>query len=51
MFDYIGGSEESRSDGSMTEKSVLTEAEDLSCILDSFRSDGRFPADEIFLFG
>ncbi len=51
VFDYVGGSEESRSDGSMTEMSVLTEAEDLSCILDSFRSDGRFPADEIFLFG
>ncbi len=51
VFDYIGGSEESMSDGSMTGMSVLTEAEDLSCILQSFRSDSRFSEDEIFLFG
>lgn len=51
VFDYIGGSEESMSDGSMTGMSVLTEAEDLSCILESFRSDSRFSEDEIFLFG
>ena len=50
-FDYIGGAGKSMSDGSMTDMSVLTEAEDLSCILDSFRSDGRFSAEEIFLFG
>lgn len=51
VFDYIGGSEESMSDGNMTGMSVLTEAEDLSCILESFRSDSRFSEDEIFLFG
>lgn len=51
VFDYIGGSEESLSDGSMTEMSVLTEAEDLSCVLDSFRGDKRFSADDFFLFG
>lgn len=51
VFDYIGGSEESMSDGSMTGMSVLTEEEDLSCILESFRSDSRFSEDEIFLFG
>ena len=51
VFDYIGGSEENRSDGSMKEMSVLTEAEDLFCILDSFRGDKRFSQDEIFLFG
>ena len=51
VFDYIGGSEESMSDGNMTGMSVLTEAEDLSCILQSFRSDSRFSEDEIFLFG
>ena len=51
VFDYIGGSEESMSDGSMSEMSVLTEAEDLSFILETFRSDSRFSADEIFLFG
>ena len=51
VFDYIGGSEESMSDGNMTGMSVLTEAEDLTCILQSFRSDSRFSEDEIFLFG
>lgn len=51
VFDYIGGSEESMSDGNMTGMSVLTEAEDLSCILQSFRSDSRFSEDEIFLLG
>ena len=55
VFDYIGGSEKSLSDGSMTEMSVLTEAEDLNCILDQFidesRNGGRFSEKEIFLFG
>ena len=51
VFDYIGGSEESLSDGSMTQMSVLTEAADLSHILDCFRADSRFSEDEIFLAG
>jgi len=51
VFDYLGGSEESLSDGSMKEMSVLTEAEDLRCVLGHFRGDGRFMADGIFLFG
>ncbi len=51
VFDFIGGSEVSLSDGTMMQMSVLTEAEDLSCILDRFREDSRFAQDEIFLFG
>lgn len=51
VFDFIGGSEVSLSDGTMTQMSVLTEAEDLSCILDRFREDIRFVQDEIFLLG
>lgn len=51
VFDFIGGSEKSMSDGSMTDMSVLTEAEDLSFILDFFRRDSRFSPDEIFLLG
>ncbi len=51
VFDFIGGSEVSLSDGSMTQMSVLTEAEDLSCILDRFLDDNRFAQDQIFLFG
>lgn len=51
VFDYIGGSEESLSDGSMKDMSVLTEAEDLGYVLDHFRGDSRFATDGIFLFG
>jgi hypothetical protein len=51
VFDYIGGSSDSRSDGSMDDMSVLTEAEDLTSILDFFRRDSRFVPEEIFLFG
>ncbi len=51
VFDFIGGSEVSLSDGSMSQMSVLTEAEDLICILDRFLNDSRFARDEIFLFG
>ena len=51
VFDFIGGSESRLSDGSMLEMSVLTEAEDLNCILDAFLADSRFSKDGIFLFG
>lgn len=51
VFDYIGGSEESLSDGAMTQMSVLTEAEDLNAILDHFLVDSRFGEDRIILFG
>jgi len=51
VFDYIGGSEESLSDGVMTEMSILTEAEDLCFILDRFGTDSRFEGDRVFLFG
>ena len=51
VFDYIGGSEESKSDGVMTEMSILTEAEDLCFILDRFGTDSRFERDRVFLFG
>lgn len=51
VFDYIGGSEESLSDGDMKDLSVLTEAADLSFLLDHFLADARFMEDGIFLFG
>ena len=51
MFDYIGGSEESLSDGVMTEMSILTEAADLSFILDRFDADSRFDRACVFLSG
>lgn len=51
VFDFIGGSEVSRSDGKMTEMSVLTEAEDLDAVIDYFRGDERFAEGKLFLFG
>lgn len=41
-FDFCGGGPGSRSDGTMLEMSVLTEAADLNAILDRFKGDGRF---------
>ena len=40
-----------KSDGKMTEMSVLTEAEDLTIILDNLKADSRFKPEQIFLFG
>ena len=51
IFDFIGGGEHIKSDGKMTEMSVLTEAEDLIVILDNLKADARFKPEQIFLFG
>ena len=51
IFEFIGGGEHIKSDGKMTEMSVLTEAEDLIVILDNLKADARFKAEQIFLFG
>ena len=51
IFDFIGGGEHIKSDGKMTEMSVLTEAEDLAVILDNLKADARFKPEQIFLFG
>lgn len=48
-FDFCGGGLGSRSDGTMLEMSVLTEAEDLNAIVDYFKADARFSA--IYLWG
>lgn len=48
-FDFCGGGFSSRSDGTMTQMSVLTEAADLEAILDRFANDARFG--DIFLWG
>lgn len=50
-FDFIGGGSSSRSGGSTTEMSVLTEAADLGAVLDHFKADPRFDPEEIFLLG
>lgn len=41
-YDFCGGGRQSRSAGSMEEMSVLTEAQDLSAIIDVFLEDDRF---------
>ena len=51
IYDFIGGGVMSRSDGKMSEMSVLTEAEDLNTVLDHFRDDERFDRERIFLMG
>ena len=51
VYDFIGGSNSSRSDGKTTEMSVLTEAADLSAVLDHFLTDERFDSENIFLMG
>lgn len=48
-LDFCGGGLESRSDGSMLEMSVLTEAEDLNAVIDRFKDDPQFT--RIFLIG
>ena len=51
IFEFIGGGNHIKSDGKMTEMSVLTEAEDLTVILDNLKADSRFKPEQIFLFG
>ena len=51
IFDFIGGGNHIKSDGKMTEMSVLTEAEDLIVILDNLKADARFKPEQIFLLG
>ena len=51
IFEFIGGGNHIKSDGKMTEMSVLTEAEDLTVILDNLKADSRFKAEQIFLLG
>ena len=51
IFEFIGGGNHIKSDGKMTEMSVLTEAEDLIVILDNLKADARFKPEQIFLFG
>lgn len=50
-FDFAGGGMGSRSDGSMTDMSVLTEAADLEAVLDYFQSYSGIDREHIFLLG
>ena len=50
-FDFIGGGYGSRSDGTMKEMSVLTEAADLCAVIDRMKEMPEFDPDRIFLLG
>ena len=50
-FDFIGGSADSKSDGTVTDVSVLTEVEDLNAVMDSVKSMPQIDANNLFLCG
>lgn len=50
-FDFIGGSADSKSDGTVTDMSVLTEVEDLNAVMDSVKSMPWIDANNLFLCG
>ena len=50
-YDFIGGGMGIKSDGQMTEMSVLTEVSDLNTVLDELLEDERINKDNIFLLG
>lgn len=50
-YDIRGGSEDSRSEGSMQDLSAFTAADDLEIIMDSLLRTGRFDASRVLLMG
>lgn len=50
-FDFCGGSEESQSDGEVTEMTVFSEVEDLKQVLAFVRQAEEVEADRLFLLG
>ena len=50
-FDFAGGGYGSKSDGTMKEMSVLTEAADLNAVLDAMRALPEINPDQVFLLG
>ncbi len=51
VFDFYGGNQASKSGGSMTEMSVLTEAEDLSAMMDGMLALPYVDKNNLFLMG
>lgn len=50
-FDFCGGGRSSKSDGAMTEMSVLTEKADLLAVMDGIKALDYIDTDNLFLFG
>lgn len=51
VFDFVGGGTLSRSDGDMTESSVLTQAADMEVVLDGIAALDEIDEERIFLMG
>lgn len=51
IFDFCGGSNYSRSDGSMLEMSVLTQAEDMKLLMGELKKNGDFTPDRLYTGG
>lgn len=50
-FDFCGGSPESKSDGSSTDMSVMTESDDLKAVLNNLKKHPAIDQDRIYLSG
>ena len=50
-FDFCGGSNHSRSEGKSTEMSVMTEVDDLECVLDQIKKQDFVDENKIYLSG
>ena len=50
-FDFRGGGRASKSDGDMTQMSVLTEASDLNAVIDGIKQQSFTDVNNLFLFG
>lgn len=51
VFDFVGGGNNIKSDGAMTEMSVLTEARDLNVVIEELKNESFISSDHIFLLG
>ena len=51
VFDFCGGSPSTKSEGEVTEMSVLTEAQDLMNVMDSLKELDYIDGSQVFLFG
>ncbi len=51
IFDFCGGSPGSKSEGEVTDMSVLTEAQDLMNVMDSLKELDYIDGSQVFLFG
>lgn len=51
VFDFIGGSDYTKSDGDTRDMSVITEVEDMNAVIDKFRTIDFVDSEHIFLMG